>query len=59
VTNDDPRLGAHGVCSMREEQTLYREFVPEVFLPGLQACGVPVDRDAAMAALPSLPGPLT
>ncbi len=54
VTNDDPRLGAHGVCSMREEQELYRAFVPEVFLPGLVACGVPVDRDVAMAALPKM-----
>jgi hypothetical protein len=55
VTNDDPRLGAHGVCSMREEQELYRAFVPDVFLPGLLACGVPVDRAAAMAALPAMP----
>jgi hypothetical protein len=55
VTNDDPRLGAHGVCSMREEQDLYRAFVPDVFIPGLLACGVPVDRAVAMAALPALP----
>lgn len=52
VTNDDPRLAAHGVCSMREEQDLYRTFVPDVFLPGLVACGVPVDRAAAIAAIP-------
>jgi len=51
VTNDDPRLGAHGVCSMREEQELYRAFVPDVFLPGLRAVGIPVDTSAALAAL--------
>jgi hypothetical protein len=51
VTNDDPRLGEHGVCSMREEQELYRAFVPDVFLPGLRAVGVPVDTAAALAAL--------
>ena len=51
VTNDDPRLGEHGVCSMREEQELYRAFVPDVFLPGLRAVGVPVDTSAALAAL--------
>lgn len=51
VTNDDPRLGEHGVCSMREEQELYRSFVPDVFLPGLRAVGVPVDTSAALAAL--------
>jgi hypothetical protein len=55
VTNDDPRLGAHGVCSMREEQELYRAFIPDVFVPGLLACGVPVERAAAMAAVPALP----
>lgn len=43
VTNDDPRLGAHGVCSMQEERELYRTFVREVFVPGLHACGLPVD----------------
>ena len=51
VTNDDPRLGEHGVCSMREERDLYRAFVPDVFLPGLRAVGVPVDTRAALAAL--------
>ncbi len=53
VTNEDPRLAAHGVCSMSEEQDLYRAFVPEVLVPGLQACGVPVDRRAALAAIPT------
>jgi hypothetical protein len=57
VTNDDPRLAEHGVCSMREEQALYRAFVPDVFLPGLRAVGVPVDHAAAMAAIPPLGGP--
>ena len=52
VTNDDPRLAEHGVCSMREEQDLYRTFVPDVFLPALRAVGVPVDRDAVLAAIP-------
>jgi len=52
VTNDDARLAAHGVCSMREEQDLYRAFIPEVFLPGLRAVGVPIDHDACMAAIP-------
>lgn len=52
VTNDDARLAAHGVCSMREEQDLYRQFVPDVFLPGLQAVGLPIDRQACLAALP-------
>jgi hypothetical protein len=51
VTNDDPRLGEHGVCSMREERDLYRAFVPDVFIPGLRAVGVPVDTRAALAAL--------
>lgn len=55
VTNDDARLAAHGVCSMREEQELYRSFVPEVFLPGLRSVGVPVDVEAALAALPAMP----
>jgi hypothetical protein len=36
---------------MREEQELYRSFVPDVFIPGLLAVGVPVDRKAALAAL--------
>ncbi|MFO0614162.1 MAG: ferritin-like domain-containing protein [Polyangiaceae bacterium] len=53
VTNDDARLAAHGVCSMKEEQELYRSFIPEVFLPGLMAVGVPIDRDACLAALPT------
>lgn len=52
VTNDDARLAAHGVCSMREEQDLYRQFVPDVFLPGLQAVGLPIDRQTCLAALP-------
>jgi len=56
VTNDDPRLAAHGVCSMREEQDLYRTFVPDVFIPGLRAIGVPVDVDAVVNAVPK---PLT
>jgi hypothetical protein len=46
VTSDDPRLAVHGVCSMREEQQLYRDFVREVFVPGLHACGLPVDGEA-------------
>ncbi len=53
VTNDDERLFAHGVCSMREEQELYRKFVPEVFIPGLRAVGVPIDEAAVMAAIPA------
>jgi hypothetical protein len=53
VTNDDPRLGVHGVCSMREEQDLYRAFIPDAFLPGLRAVGVPVDEAALLAAVPS------
>jgi len=53
VTNDDPRLAAHGVCSMREEQDLYRKFIPEVFLPGLRAVGVPIDTRAVLAAIPA------
>jgi hypothetical protein len=52
VTNDDPRLAEHGVCSMREEQDLYRTFIPDVFLPGLRAVGVPVDGTAVLAAIP-------
>ena len=52
VTNDDARLAAHGVCSMREEQDLYRAFIPEVFLPGLRAVGVPIDHGACLAAIP-------
>ena len=53
VTNDDTRLAVHGVCSMREEQDLYRKFVPDVFLPGLRAIGVPVDAAAVIAAIPT------
>jgi hypothetical protein len=52
VTNDDDRLAAHGVCSMREEQDLYRSFVSDVFLPGLRAVGVPVDAANVIAAVP-------
>ena len=52
VTNDDARLANHGVCSMREEQDLYRKFIPEVFIPGLRAVGVPVDEAAVIAAVP-------
>lgn len=52
VTSDDDRFAAHGVCSMKEEQALYAAFVPEVFLPGLLAVGLPIDRDAAMKAIP-------
>lgn len=51
VTNDDARLAGHGVCSMREEQALYRAFVPDVLIPGLLAVGLPVDRAAVLAAL--------
>jgi hypothetical protein len=54
VTNDDDRLMAHGVCTMREEQSLYRDFVRDVFVPGLLATGVPIDRDAVLAAVPAL-----
>lgn len=53
VTSDDARLAAHGVCSMREEQDLYRKFVPDVFVPALRAVGVPVDVAAVLAAVPS------
>ena len=53
VTNDDARLWAHGVCSMREEQDLYRTFVREVFVPGLVAVGLPVDREAVFAQVPA------
>ena len=53
VTNDDARLANHGVCSMKEEQDLYRKFIPEVFIPGLRAVGVPVDEAAILAAVPS------
>jgi hypothetical protein len=52
VTHDDERLAVHGVCSMREEQTLYREFVRDVFIPGLLAVRVPLDRSKVLAALP-------
>jgi len=57
VTNDDMRLANHGVCSMREEQDLYRQFIPDVFLPGLVAVGVPIDRDACLAAIPNARAP--
>ncbi len=53
VTNDDPRLAQHGVCSMKEEQDLYRKFIPEVFIPGLQAVGVPIDRNTILSAIPN------
>ncbi len=52
VTHDDERLKAHGVCSMREEQDLYRAFVRDVFVPGLLAVGVPIDVDATNRAVP-------
>jgi P-aminobenzoate N-oxygenase AurF len=52
VTNDDERLALHGVCSMKEEQSLYRAFVPDVFIPGLLAVGLPIDRQAVLAAIP-------
>ena len=51
VTHDDPRLAAHGVCSMREEQDLYRKFIPEVFLPALRAVGVPIDVAQVMRSI--------
>lgn len=54
VTNDDARLASHGVCSMREEQDLYRKFIPEVFIPGLRAVGVPIDERAVLAAVPNV-----
>jgi len=53
VTNDDERLFAHGVCSMAEEQALYRKFVPEIFIPALRAVGVPIDPAAVLSAVPS------
>jgi len=53
VTNDDARLANHGVCSMQEEQDLYRKFIPEIFIPGLRAVGVPIDEAAVLAAVPS------
>ena len=59
VTNDDPRLAVHGVCSMREEQDLYRTFIPDVFIPGLRAIGVPVDTNAILAAIPKPKSALT
>jgi hypothetical protein len=55
VTNDDERLANHGVCSMKEEQALYSAFIPDVFVPGLLAVGVPIDRDAVLAAVPPPP----
>jgi hypothetical protein len=54
VTHDDDRLKAHAVCSMAEEQSLYRDFVRDVFVPGLLATGVPIDADAVFAAVPAL-----
>ncbi|MGH7280893.1 MAG: ferritin-like domain-containing protein [Polyangiaceae bacterium] len=53
VTNDDGRLFQHGVCSMQEEQSLYTAFIPQVFLPGLLAMGVPIDRAACLSAIPT------
>src|SRR5262249_41628561 len=53
VTNDDEVLALHGVCSMREEQALYGTFVRDVFVPGLFAVGLPIDRDAVLAAVPT------
>ena len=50
VTNDDERLALHGVCSMREEQDLYRTFISDVFVPGLRAVGLPVDAERVLAA---------
>ncbi len=50
VTNDDERLALHGVCSAEEEQALYGTFVRDVFLPGLRAVGLPVDRAKVLAA---------
>lgn len=52
VTNDDARLANHGVCSMKEEQDLYRKFIPDIFIPGLRAVGVPIDVNAVLAAVP-------
>ena len=52
VTNDDERLFAHGVCSAREEQALYRTFVSEVFIPGLSAVGLPIDTGKIVEAVP-------
>jgi hypothetical protein len=53
VTHDDARLWAHGVCSMGEEQGLYRTFVREMFVPGLLAVGLPVNREAVEASVPA------
>jgi predicted metal-dependent phosphotriesterase family hydrolase len=38
---------------MREEQELYRKFIPEVFIPGLRAVGVPIDERVVLAAVPN------
>lgn len=53
VTSDDERLALHGVCSMGEEQDLYRTFVSDVFVPGLLAVGVPIERQAVLSAMPT------
>jgi hypothetical protein len=53
VTHDDDRFKGHGVCSMGEEQSLYRSFVDEVFVPGLVAVGLDVDTAACRNAMPS------
>jgi P-aminobenzoate N-oxygenase AurF len=53
VTHDDARLAPHAVCSMREEQDLYRTFIHDVFVPGMLAVGLPLDRAATLAAVPS------
>jgi hypothetical protein len=53
VTNDDERLAAHGVCSMHEEQDLYRKFVSDVFVPGLRAVGLPIDTAKVIASVPA------
>jgi hypothetical protein len=48
------RWHTHAVCSMREEQNLYRDFVREVFVPGMLAVGLPLDVTATLAAVPAL-----
>lgn len=53
VTHDDARLAPHAVCSMREEQDLYRDFVRDVFVPGMLAVGLPLDAKATLAAVPA------
>jgi hypothetical protein len=55
VTNDDAELALHGVCSQREEQDLYRQFIRDTFVPGLVAVGLPIDREAVLAAVPAAP----